>query len=132
MYKIGLFVLMILSFSVAKVYADELPIYTEDKPTIALSADSNQFSIQLKSNPSTGYSWFLKDYDANLIEPIKHEFLTNKDKKLIGAPGYQLWTFKVKPAAFIVPQQTRLRFVYVRPWGEDDNPTQTLFRVLTR
>src|SRR5688500_6563929 len=79
------------------------PIYTEDKTNILVTVKSPEFSIQLKSNPTTGYSWYLREYDSNLVAPVKHQFQANNEKKLIGAPGFEVWTFKMKPAAFIVP-----------------------------
>lgn len=108
-----------------------IPVYTEAKQNILITTDNPQFIIQLKSNPTTGFSWFLREYDANLITPIKHHFIAAKTG-LMGAPGYEVWTFNVKPAAFIVPQQTTIHFVYARPWQGADNSTQTIFHVTTQ
>lgn len=108
-------------------------IFTEAKNNIAITSKNPIFYIKLKSNPTTGYSWFLREYDSQLLAPIAHQFQKNDDKKLaMGAPGTEMWTFKVKPKAFIVPQQTVLRFVYMRPWQDNDNSKQMLFRVTIR
>ncbi len=88
------------------------------------------FVIQLKSNPTTGFLWFLREYDDHLITPIKHSFLP-PSKKLMGAPGFELWTFRMKSAGFTVPQQTTIRMVYARPWQGSDSSTQLVFRVST-
>ncbi len=106
-------------------------IYTEAKPAVMATKNQSQFVIQLKSNPTTGYAWFLRDYNGDLIQPVKHEFKPAEDKKLMGAPGYELWTFKVKAAGFVVPQQTTVRFVYTRPWEVVDSTTQLIFKVTT-
>lgn len=106
-------------------------VYTEDKRAIMVTPETTQIVIKLKSNPTTGYSWFLREYTPSLIEPTKHVFEAPTDKKLMGAPGYEIWTFRVKPAAFIVPQQTVIRFVYLRPWEMVDNATQAVFKVAT-
>jgi hypothetical protein len=39
----------------------------------------------------------------------------------------------MKSAAFIVPHQILIRFIYARPWQDADNsnPTQLIFRVTT-
>jgi inhibitor of cysteine peptidase len=103
-------------------------IYTEDKLNIMVAPGQPEFTIKLKSNPSTGYSWFLREYDNTLITPVKHAF-QQPTKGLIGAPGYETWVFRVKQAAFIVPQQTTIRMIYARPWQGSDSSTQTVFRV---
>lgn len=106
-------------------------VYTEDKVGILVTPAHTQFTIKLKSNPTTGYSWFLREYDASFMKPIKHEFEAPANKKLMGAPGFEIWTFQVKPSAFTVPQTTMMRFVYARPWEGLDQAKQIVFRVST-
>jgi inhibitor of cysteine peptidase len=109
----------------------ESAYYSEEKTAIEATPMRPVFVIKLKSNPTTGYSWFLRDYNATLIESVKHEFVPSTDKKLVGAPGYELWTFKVNPAGFSVPQQTTIRFVYTRPWEQNEETSQAIFKVST-
>lgn len=109
----------------------ETPSYNEQKTSILVTADQPEFSIKLKANPTTGYSWFLRECNTRYLEPVKHSFQPPENKKLIGAPGYELWTFKVKPEAFNVPHQTPLRFVYARPWEKSDQSTGIVFWVST-
>lgn len=104
-------------------------IYTEDKPNITVTKTSPEFTIKLKSNPTTGYSWVLRAYNANLILPVKHFFQRPSNQKLMGAGGYELWTFRVKPAGFVAPQQTTIRMIYARPWEGVGNATQVIFWV---
>lgn len=107
-----------------------LSVYPEDKRVIMITQDQPMFVIKLKSNPTTGYSWFLRRIDASLIEPVKETFVAPTDKHLVGAPGYELWTFRVKPAAFSVPRVTKIRFEYVRPWEpEESKPQEVSFKV---
>lgn len=105
--------------------------YTEDKTSISVSVKDPVFVLKLKSNPSTGYTWFLREYDSAIITPVKHEYV-QPNKGLIGAPGFENWTFKVKPAGFTVPQQTTIRMVYTRPWQSNDSGTQLVFRITTQ
>lgn len=102
--------------------------YSESQLNISIDQKNPIFTIRLKSNPSTGYAWFLREYDHDLLIPVKHEF-KHADKELVGAPGSEMWTFKIKPAGFIVPQQSVLRLVYARPWQGVDGSTQLIFRV---
>ena len=110
---------------------NSINVFTNDKTNIVIAATQPVFILKLKSNPTTGYSWFLREYDASLISPLKHSFQA-PDKKLIGASGFELWTFKLKPQAFVVPHQTMVRMVYMRPWQGTDNSTQVIFRVTTQ
>jgi predicted secreted protein len=126
-------------FSSAAVYAqkpkpvvvDDSVVHLQDKPAFMITSDKPVFVIKLKSNATTGYSWFLREWDAGLIEPVKHQVEAPADKKLMGAPGYELWTFRAKSAAFVVPEETTIRFVYARPWESGENATQLVFKIAT-
>ena len=110
--------------------AAEASFYSEETPNISVTKSQAQFTIKLKSNPTTGYSWFLRDYNSKLIAPLNHHFEVPQSK-MIGAPGIEVWTFRVKPDAFVVPHQMRIRFMYARPWDKSDNATQAVFRITT-
>jgi inhibitor of cysteine peptidase len=130
-----LIVIALLFCSVASyaepVSTNKAPIaYTEDHLNITVNADNPQFTIELGSNPTTGYSWFLREYDDKILTPVKHSYIPAKNK-LLGASGVEVWTFRVKPDVFIVPQQSTLRFIYTRPWQNDDQPKLIIFKVTT-
>lgn len=105
-------------------------VYSESKPNIVVDPSHSSFTLKLESNPTTGYSWFLHEYDDDLIQPVSHQF-EQGEKKLMGAPGYEIWKFKVRKEAFVVPQQTTIRFLYARPWEGAENSTQAVFRIST-
>lgn len=104
-------------------------VFTADKPYVMISPSNPTFTLKLKANPTTGYAWYLRDYDDDLIAPVKREF-QKPDSKLAGAPGFDVWTFKVKPLAFQVPRQTAIRMVYARPFS-GENVTPVMFTVST-
>jgi len=83
---------------------------------IVLDSSHKEFTVQLPSNPTTGYSWFLKEYDDRYISPVKHQFVAPKTTR-VGAGGMETWTFKATRAAFNVPQMTQISFVYAQPWN---------------
>lgn len=120
-----------ISFTLAATVTEPV-IYTEDKPAAIVTADHPEFSVKLKSNPTTGYLWYLRSYDANILQPVKHIFEPPENKKLMGAPGYQIWTFRVKPEGFLVPMQTFIRFVYARPWDTNVQGRHFVFQVTTQ
>ena len=106
-------------------------IYTEKKPNIVVTPDHPEFTLKLRANPTTGFSWYLREYNSKLIAPVKHSY-QHPDTKLIGAGGFDVWTFRATRAAFSVPQQTALRMVYVRPWQNDTSGAQVVFRISTQ
>jgi len=128
----AIFCLIFLCLSNLVFAAGNVPVYTDAKPTAMITSAQPTFIIKLKANPTTGYSWFLRGYDSNLLTPVKHVFEAPKNtKKLVGAPGYELWTFHVKPAGFTVPRQTMIRFVYARPWESNNTSTTVVFTLMT-
>jgi len=104
--------------------------FTDPLKSIIVEKSNPVFSIVIQSNPTTGYSWLLKSYDATLISPIGHKFYPPTNKKLMGAPGYEKWTFRVKSSGFVVPQTTSITLIYARSWEmQDIHPTN--FKVVT-
>jgi len=103
-------------------------IFTDPNKAIQVTRQSPRFSLTLRSNPTTGYSWFLVGYDHNLIAPVSNQFKADTSK--VGAPGKEIWTFKVKPEAFIVPQATELTLQYFRPWVVPTNGRKLSFLVV--
>ena len=105
----------------------EFVSFTEDKLAVLVTPDQPQFILKLKSNPTTGYSWFLKSYDANIFIPKKHFFNAEKNSHLVGAPGIEEWVFATKKDAFIVPQTSMMTFVYKRPWENSTDNREVSF-----
>lgn len=104
-------------------------IYTDAAKPITVSKTENTFTISLKANPTTGYVWFLKNFNNKLLEIESHKYQPPKSNAM-GAPGKDIWTFKVDSDAFDAPQMAELTFVYTKPWDLKDQQ-QTVFTVLT-
>lgn len=90
----------------------------------AIIIKSPVFVIELPSNPSTGFSWFLGYYDPKFIHPIKREYKI-LNQTLTGSPGQEHWYFKIKPPAFLVPTILTLEMIYVRPWSLEEARRKT-------
>lgn len=97
---------------------------------ITVTAKNPVFTLQLPSNPTTGYSWQLQKYNANLITPINHGFQKARTN-LMGAPGVELWTFKAKPA-FFIKGKTTIHMIYVRPWRGGGKGDEKIVTVIAR
>jgi len=99
-----------------------------------LGIKHRDFTISLKSNPSTGYKWYLVRYDTNFIEPLRHEYkpAASKDhKKKLGAPGLEVWHFRASERAFRVPHMFTMVFIYKQPWS-DQIGQQVSYSVVTK
>jgi inhibitor of cysteine peptidase len=123
------FSLAILLFSLVALAGNtnetSLKVYTEDEVLIQIVPDA-EFVIRLNSNISTGYSWFLREYDPELISVSKHSYIAPKTN-LIGAPGFDEWTFKTTHSPKLTTP-SYIRFVYARPW-EKNIAKQVIFKL---
>lgn len=78
--------------------------------------------IQLPSTPSTGYGWYLRNSNNEIIQQVdgiveqagNWEFISDNPKMSIGASGQQIIRFTGKSAGM-----TNLHFVYIRPWENE-------------
>ena len=113
------------------VYAAEEKInFTDSTKIIVVDESKPVFKVILQANPTTGYSWVLKNYDNNLLAPISRKFYLSNNKRLVGAPGREEWRFKVRPSGFVVPQISGITLVYLRPWDEQGAQVLT-FKLVT-
>src|SRR5690606_29177590 len=103
--------------------------FTDPAKSIQVSPASTAVVIKVKSNPTTGYSWFLVNYNEALLSPISHKYMAPKSQ-LVGASGYEVWQFRVNAAAFIMPQITTISLQYARPWQITATDQQTKFTVV--
>lgn len=130
--KILVFILMFLAVQhVALAQENKLPIYTENNPVVMVSSHQPEFTLKLESNPTTGFDWYLQDYNLDLLEPVSQSNESGKDKKIVGAPRYEFWTFRVRSSAFVVPMQTKIRLIYIRPWEKSDVAKSVTFKINT-
>ena len=123
---------ILLSVVMVAQAADNKPTaqnFTDPNKAIILKPDQTTFMLKLKSNPTTGYSYFLLHYDSNIITPVSRTYHA-PEKSMPGAGGYEEWEFKAKPEAFTVPRATVITLVYAKPW-EVQNPTSVNFKIIT-
>jgi len=82
--------------------------FSEDQQNIEIKK-GQEFTINLTSNQSTGYSWSVDDtYNKNIMSKISNEFIPS-NSEMSGAPGKELWVFKGTNKG-----ETKLNFVYIR------------------
>jgi inhibitor of cysteine peptidase len=85
-------------------------------------AAGKEFSISLKSNPTTGYRWQLaKPADETMLKLVKSGYQADPHPAgMVGVGGKEVWTFNA-----VNPGKTTLEFKYVRSWEKDKPPAQT-------
>lgn len=76
-------------------------------------------TLTLKSNPTTGYQWQVRDLDEAVLKLSNYEYRADMPIT-IGSGGVDVWSFEAQ-----APGQITLRLEYVRPWEEGKEPIQT-------
>ena len=78
------------------------------------------FSIQLVSNPTTGYLWQFgtPPYDESVMI-LRGDKYIQPQEQLCGAPGTRSLSFLAEGSG-----RTGLRLIYVRPWEKNRPPAQ--------
>jgi inhibitor of cysteine peptidase len=99
-----------------------------NKP-IVVKPDTPEFTINLESNRTTGFSWYLESISSDLIEAKRHAYEAPPADR-VGAPGRETWTFEAKQKAFLVPRISTIVFRYQRPW-EPKSGQKEQFTVIT-
>ena len=128
MHKSFLRVLVIFLFVFSGIAKADDEFTNPAKP-IYVDSSSDTLTIKLKANPTTGYSWYLQSIDSPWLVPLSHRYVPPVSQ-LAGAPGYDVWTFKIKPTYKMVPFYTEIELIYTRPWQVNTSPT--VFRIFYR
>jgi predicted secreted protein len=76
------------------------------------------FYVSLNSNPTTGYTWNIKNVNEKVLVPMGNAYRSNDYNNLLGQGGKEIWQFKALQAGV-----TELQLTYARPW-ESVQPAQ--------
>ncbi|MEO6902219.1 MAG: C1 family peptidase [Bacteroidia bacterium] len=113
------FVILLLGFS---AYGQNfVRIEKANSPeSIAITTDQ-VLEIRLPSTPSTGYGWYLKNDDRNiLVQTGDEEFVTDNLEYPIGSSGTQIMKY------IGTNRGTKdMEFVYKRPWEKEARDLET-------
>lgn len=106
--------------------------YTDTTRAITVSVDNPEFSIRLKSNPTTGYRWYLKTWPNTWLKVVGLDYSAN-NTALVGSGGEEVWHFKVLPQAFQARMLMSIEFVSIQPWNMQkvESSTSQTFYVVT-
>ena len=74
---------------------------------------TENMTISLFGNPTTGYSWFCEIADESVIQLISEDYQSESD--MTGAGGRFIFTF-----SYDQPGESEIVFVYRRPWETEE------------
>lgn len=78
-----------------------------------------EFEIRLKSNPTTGYSWTMREPPDEAVVVITDKAFIAPGSGRLGAPGEELWKLKA-----VGKGKTRISFEYRRSFEPDKPPAE--------
>jgi predicted secreted protein len=82
----------------------------------------SQATVELKGNPTTGYTWIHEIANPDIIKEVAYEYISDQeDDDVVGVGGTFIFTFKG-----LAEGETEITFNYQRPWEEDVEPEETI------
>lgn len=104
--------------------SDTAPTYTDPAAPIRTRAGET-FLISLESNPSTGYSWKMDPPEGDKTLELLDSRDVASSAPMPGAPGKQVYTLRALSAG-----QTKINFIYQRPWEPGRADQREIFTVV--
>lgn len=92
---------------------------------MVVMATSDDVTVTLPANRSTGYVWFIGRYPTHFVSVVSSTYVPPK-QAMPGAPGQSVWKFKLNPAAFAVPHALSIKMIYSRPSSLHDASWQRI------
>jgi len=77
-----------------------------------------EFVIDLKSNPTTGYRWE-PDFDDKYIRLVERDYQSDSEENIVGGGGKEIFVFSALQSG-----ETEIQFYYFRPWETRDSRTE--------
>ncbi len=88
--------------------------------TVRIPQNQNTFTLQLNANATTGFQWFLENYNPTYFTYLGYHYIAptapSSGPKLMGAPGMAQFTFQVNPAFHQGALTSKIHLVYGQPW----------------
>lgn len=80
-----------------------------------------ELSLSLRSNPSTGFRWEVKEAASGVLKSLGPEVYSNpEDAALVGSAGQSTWRYKAQNSG-----NGRLLMIYHQPWEPNVAPAST-------
>lgn len=99
----------------------EVEVTSANAGKVVRAAVGNLVNITLQSNPGTGYSWELRDFDYGAADFYKSETVADDGGNvLLGAPARTIITLQA-----VKPGMQDIKLVYRRIWEPPDQVAET-------
>jgi inhibitor of cysteine peptidase len=97
--------------------------YSEsDSGTTIEAKAGQQFTISLKGNATTGFTWQMaKGTNSAVVTKVKDVYTAENSGGMSGVGGTHVWTFKAIKAG-----TTKIKLLYQRTWEKSTPPANTL------
>lgn len=118
---------LLLSLSVCAIFIlsgcasrpDGKLIFSEPINGCTVSMENGEeFELQLKENPTTGYIWTVDKLESSMLSVSKVDYKAD-NSQLLGSGGVR--TIRIKT---LNPGQTKIRLLMVRPWEKGVVPAK--------
>jgi inhibitor of cysteine peptidase len=117
---------LVLIFITACSSSKQVNLTAADKDSQVDVRAGDQIIITLDSNPSTGYTWEVKDLNTTILEQVGDPVFSSSNPGLVGSVGSLTITFKALKAG-----TATLTLVYHRPWETGIDPIDTFAVTIT-
>ncbi len=95
-------------------YADNI------NQNIQLTNDQQSVQITLPANATTGYQWYVQNYDHNLLGLQSYHYAA-PNTGLVGAGGKAIFVLTIDPRFYDAPQTSTVTFIYQQAWNPGQN-----------
>ena len=94
------------------LHASELTLTEKDTGKEVVLRKGDLLTVELPSNPTTGYSWSTVSSGQSHLALVSTAYLAaEKSKGIVGSGGVATWTFKALEAGSL-----KMTFSYARSW----------------
>jgi len=98
--------------------------------TILVHPGTQNITVNLKANATTGYMWFLTRYDDDALTLEGYHYQAPNTRR-VGAGGVAHFHFAIEPGFFTAPQVTTLHFVYAQAWHFNGQGETKVVRIVS-
>jgi len=99
---------------------------TQEQNISAVKLEGNKATVELKGNPTTGYSWDYTMSPEGIVREIFKDYIPDKkDENLAGSGGKFVFTFEA-----VTQGEAELVFSYFRPWEAEPALETVSYRAL--
>ncbi|QLF92230.1 protease inhibitor I42 family protein [Pseudomonas sp. ABC1] len=92
-------------------------VVNDDKNCPLKLQNGQTLTLDLTSNPSTGYRWKIEEASSDILKSLGPEVFRSSRKDVVGADGISSWRFQAVQAG-----SGRLILSYQRPWENNSEP----------